>query len=82
VGIAAAVWPFSDERGVRLFRWRIDRLGSGMLLLDIVERPHLLASKDGWVVEPGREPEAAELRQGRSEQPKSASLCPFQRFQT
>ena len=33
-----------------------DRLVRDCQFLDIVERPHLLASKEGWVVEPGLRP--------------------------
>ena len=46
-----------------------DRLVRDCRFLDIVERPHLLASKEGWVVEPGLRPRSGGIAPTGTQKP-------------
>ena len=55
---------FDDDRFGGYTVPDFDQLVRECHFLDIVERPHLLARKDGWVVEPGRRPRSGSLAAG------------------
>ena len=56
------VWywvDFDDEKFGGYALGDFDRLIRECHFFDIVERPHLLASKGGWIVEPGMRPRSS-----------------------
>lgn len=60
----ARIWywvDFDDDRFGGYTVPDFDQLVRQCRFLDIVERPHLLANKDGWIVEPGLRPRRSSL---------------------
>lgn len=56
------VWywvDFEDDKFGGYTTSDFDRLVRECRFLDIVERPHLLTAKDGWIVEPGLRPRSS-----------------------